>query len=868
MGCTPSIHVNQTGLVICRESEDSNSHIASYSAAYHTRVVKSDGTTETSSGVAVTSLDKQSAFKELVPLTLKQGNESLNIEAQTQTSIRIEMKSTNNEVSLGPMKLKQKTMSILLVFAKEDAQSDGFWWAADKIGYKCYIAHNPETAMENYLDKHPDVVIIDHRNSKHFDAEALCRSLRATESSEHTVIVAVTKRYALDKEEPSFLPSITAGFNKRIVESPNISMCMNELLTLEYGEVQSRLKLSACKAVFSALDNVSDAVEISSEDLEVQYVNHAFERLTGYSSEEVLGKNSSEIVKNDRNRPDLNDTINSQLKKGKYWDGIYHTRRKSGEILPSHCHICPVLGQGGKISHVISIKNSTTDTSHILKESTEFNLVNGRLSRQSSGLHGVPRRKESIARIHSMTIEAPITKVINIINAAQESSPITVVQALDKVLEILRTSELYSPYFAQQNMKDNDPMTSDLVSGLVSQNVKRSLTPSYLSDVNSNSSGKQGHHSHLHIPSPVTSSLSQVPDHIQEILDKDYTWEFNVIELEKVTNKRPLLYLGLKTLTRFGICDFFQVEESVIANWLKLVEGRYHSTNTYHNSTHAADVMHASAYFLERERNKAVFDQMDEIACLIAAIVHDLDHPGRTNAFLVNEKNQLAILYNDQAVLENHHSALAFQLTWKDDSVNIFKNLETDDYKILRQNIIDMVLATEMKQHFQHLNKFINSINKGCLKMDETSSMSGNGSPDSTMMLNQLSAPENKTFIKRILIKCADVANPCRPLDVCKEWGKRIAEEYFLQTDEEKARGLPVVMPVFDRKSIRIPKSQLSFIDVFINEMFESFDDYCDIPELISHLQTNYQYWKERDEESSEKSEQENLPNGTTEDDT
>lgn len=54
------------------------------------------------------------------------------------------------------------------------------------------------------------------------------------------------------------------------MESLNISMCMNELLTLEYGEVQSRLKLSACKAVFSALDNVSDAVEISSDDHEIQ----------------------------------------------------------------------------------------------------------------------------------------------------------------------------------------------------------------------------------------------------------------------------------------------------------------------------------------------------------------------------------------------------------------------------------------------------------------------------------------------------------------------------------------------------------------------------------------------------------------------
>ncbi len=57
--------------------------------------------------------------------------------------------------------------------------------------------------------------------------------------------------------------------------------------------------------------------------------------------------------------------------------------------------------------------------------------------------------------------------MINIINAAQENCPLTVVQSLDKVLEILRTSELYSPYFAQR-MKDEDPMTSDLVGGLVS----------------------------------------------------------------------------------------------------------------------------------------------------------------------------------------------------------------------------------------------------------------------------------------------------------------------------------------------------------------------------------------------------------------
>ena len=44
---------------------------------------------------------------------------------------------------------------------------------------------------------------------------------------------------------------------------------------------------------------------------------------------------------------------------------------------------------------------------------------------------------------------------------------------------------------------------------------------------------------------------------------------------------------------------------------------------------------------------QATFDPLDEVASLIAAAVHDVDHPGRTNSFLVNAGNELAILYND-----------------------------------------------------------------------------------------------------------------------------------------------------------------------------------------------------------------------------
>lgn len=43
-----------------------------------------------------------------------------------------------------------------------------------------------------------------------------------------------------------------------------------------------------------------------------------------------------------------------------------------------------------------------------------------------------------------------------------------------------------------------------------------------------------------------------------------------------------------------------------------------------------------------------------------------------------------------------------------DDRCNIFKNLDRDTYKSVRHNVIDMILATEMTKHFEHLAKFVN----------------------------------------------------------------------------------------------------------------------------------------------------------------
>lgn len=71
-----------------------------------------------------------------------------------------------------------------------------------------------------------------------------------------------------------------------------------------------------------------------------------------------------------------------------------------------------------------------------------------------------------------------------------------------------------------------------------------------------------------------------------------------------VSPYRPLIFLGLKIFARFGVCEFLKCSETTLRLWLQTIEAHYHSTNPYHNSTHAADVLHATAYFLCQERVK------------------------------------------------------------------------------------------------------------------------------------------------------------------------------------------------------------------------------------------------------------------------
>jgi high affinity cGMP-specific 3',5'-cyclic phosphodiesterase 9 len=99
------------------------------------------------------------------------------------------------------------------------------------------------------------------------------------------------------------------------------------------------------------------------------------------------------------------------------------------------------------------------------------------------------------------------------------------------------------------------------------------------------------------------------------------------------------------------------------------------------------------------------------MGALVAAISHDVDHPGFNNSFLVSTKDEIALLYNDQSVLENHHVAQTFLLL-RQDELNIFKHFTPKNYTRVREIMIKMVLATDMFYHGSNMQQMQRIIEK------------------------------------------------------------------------------------------------------------------------------------------------------------
>lgn len=124
--------------------------------------------------------------------------------------------------------------------------------------------------------------------------------------------------------------------------------------------IAARIKAEEARALLEkGIAQAAEAVVMTSPEGTIQYVNPAFERITGYTKNEVLGENPR-ILKSGRHDEDFYRVIWKTITSGQTWTGEFVNRRKHGEVYYEKATISPVLNDEGKILNYIAVKEDIT----------------------------------------------------------------------------------------------------------------------------------------------------------------------------------------------------------------------------------------------------------------------------------------------------------------------------------------------------------------------------------------------------------------------------------------------------------------------------------------------------------------------------
>nr|XP_040564134.1 cAMP-specific 3',5'-cyclic phosphodiesterase 4C-like isoform X2 [Lepeophtheirus salmonis] len=318
-------------------------------------------------------------------------------------------------------------------------------------------------------------------------------------------------------------------------------------------------------------------------------------------------------------------------------------------------------------------------------------------------------------------------------------------------------------------------------------------------------------------------------DDLSSVIVDINRWGVDLFKIAEFSESRPLTVVAYTIFKERDLFNTFQIPVCTFLTFLTALEEHYLKDVPYHNNLHAADVTQSINVLLSSPALKGVFTPLEVMAAVFAASVHDVDHPGLTNQYLINTSSELALMYNDESVLENHHLAVAFKLLQNKDC-DIFIYFNKKQRQTLRKMVIDMVLATDMSKHM--------SLLADLKTMVETKKVAGSG----VLLLDNYT---DRIQVLQNMVHCADLSNPTKPLEIYRRWCDLIMEEFFKQGDKERDTGLDI-SPMCDRHNATIQKSQVGFIDYIVHPLWETWADlvHPDAQDILDTLEDNRDWYQ------------------------
>ncbi len=227
-------------------------------------------------------------------------------------------------------------------------QNDGWVVIATRLGSEALA----------YLKEHsPDLLILDYclpdMNGEEFhgliehEELSLCPFLVVTGVGDERTAVEMMKRGARDYlvKDSHFLNVLPVAVKK----------------VLEQVQHQRQLAhaLGALRRLGSAVHQSADSIVITDTSGNIEYVNPAFEKVTGYSSSEAIGQNPR-ILKSGKQDDAFYREMWTTITQGGVWSGRMVNRRKDGILFHEDATISPVQDEQGQIVHYVAVKKDIT----------------------------------------------------------------------------------------------------------------------------------------------------------------------------------------------------------------------------------------------------------------------------------------------------------------------------------------------------------------------------------------------------------------------------------------------------------------------------------------------------------------------------
>ena len=228
-------------------------------------------------------------------------------------------------------------------------------------------------------------------------------------------------------------------------------------------------------------------------------------------------------------------------------------------------------------------------------------------------------------------------------------------------------------------------------------------------------------------------------------------------------------------------------------------------------------------------------DPMTQFACVFAALIHDVDHPGVPNTQLVKEQARIAAVYNNKSVAEQNSIDIAWSLFEDDRFANLRRTLCATDAEMahFRRLVVNSVMATDI------MDKDLKALRNN--RWDKAFQESA---PSASSAVGRQNVNRKATIVIEHLIQASDVSHTMQHWHVYRKWNEKLFKEMYLAYKNGRADKNPVDFWY---------EGEIGFFDFYIIPLAKKLND-CGVfgvssDEYLAYAVKNREEWETRGRE-------------------